>query len=67
MKTLANGAVTVVPDIAAITYSTARVPCDELRVPLEEKGIEVQTIGDCHAPRSVLASTRQGYQAGNAV
>jgi 2,4-dienoyl-CoA reductase-like NADH-dependent reductase (Old Yellow Enzyme family) len=62
-----NGAVTAIPDIAAITYSTARVPCDEMRAPLKEQGMDVQTIGDCHAPRSVLASTRQGYQVGNAL
>ncbi len=59
-----NGDVTVIEEVVAITYATARVPRDELRAPLTEQGIEVHTIGDCHAPRSVMAATRQGYQAG---
>ena len=57
-----NGEPVVVDDLAAITYSTARVPRDELRQPLEARGITVHTIGDCHAPNSVLAATRQGYR-----
>ena len=28
---------------------------------------DVVTIGDCHAPRSLLAATRQGYQVGNSL
>jgi hypothetical protein len=59
-----NGDVTVVSDIVAITYATARMPRDELKAPLVERGIAVTTIGDCHAPRSVLAATKHGYQAG---
>jgi hypothetical protein len=62
-----NGASQFLDDIAAITYSTARVPCDELRPDLESAGVQVLTIGDCHAPRSVLAATRQGYQVGNSL
>ena len=57
-----NGDITTLTDIAALTYSTARVPNDALKAPLQEQGIKVQTIGDCYAPRSVLASTRQGYR-----
>ena len=51
--------------IAAITYATARAPSDELRSPLAAEGFDVVTIGDCHAPRALLAATRQGYQVGN--
>ena len=29
--------------------------------------LNVITVGDCHAPRSVLAATRQGYQVGVAL
>ncbi len=54
-------------DIVAITYSTAREPNDQLLEPLQADGIEVLTVGDCHAPRSLLASTRQGYQIGKAI
>jgi len=53
--------------IAAITYATARAPSDELRSPLQAAGFDVVTIGDCHAPRSLLAATRQGYQVGNSL
>ncbi len=59
-----NGDVTVVPDIVAITYSTVRKPNDAMREPLQARHVDVQTIGDCHAPRSVLAATRHGYTAG---
>ena len=51
--------------IAAMTYATARAPSDELRSPLAAEGFDVVTIGDCHAPRSLLAATRQGYHVGN--
>ena len=59
-----NGDATIIDDLAAITYATARAPRDELRQPLENLGFDVQTIGDCHAPRSVIAATRQGHQVG---
>lgn len=49
-------------DIAALTYSTARRPNDALQAALLESGLDVRPIGDCYAPRSVLAATRQGYQ-----
>lgn len=62
-----NGDVTVLDDVVAITYATARVPNDELREPLEAAGIEVQLVGDCYAPRTVLAATRQGYSVGMAL
>ena len=57
-----NGDIATLTDIAALTYSTARVPNDALKAPLQERGIEVVTIGDCYAPRSVLAATRHGYR-----
>jgi hypothetical protein len=53
-----------VADIVAITYSTVRRPNDAMREPLQARHVDVQTIGDCHAPRSVLAATRHGYTAG---
>lgn len=62
-----NGLETVLEDIAAITYSTARVPADELKAPLEALGMPVLTLGDCHAPRSVLAATRQGYEVASSL
>jgi len=62
-----NQAETVLDDVVAITYATAREPNDELRWALEGRGCEVLTVGDCHAPRSVLASTREGYRVGMAL
>jgi len=62
-----SGAEHWLDEIVAITYSTARAPNDQLLKPLQAAGIEVLTIGDCHAPRSLLASTRQGYQVGNSI
>ena len=59
-----SGAEQVLGEIVSVTYSTARRPLDELQAPLEAQGLNVLTIGDCHAPRSVLAATRQGYQVG---
>ena len=57
-----NGREQVLSDIISITYSTARRPLDELQAPLEAEGLVVHSIGDCHAPRSVLAATREGYR-----
>jgi len=62
-----NGEATVIDNLVGISYATARVPRDELRAPLENEGIRVQTIGDCYAPRTVLAATRQGHKIGNLI
>ena len=59
-----NGDQTVVDGLAAITYATPRLSTVELLLPLQKLGIAVHTIGDCHAPRSVLAATREGHQIG---
>ena len=56
-----NGSSTVLTDVAAITYSTSRRPDLELMQPLLDAGIEVETIGDSRAPRTVLAATQEGY------
>jgi 2,4-dienoyl-CoA reductase-like NADH-dependent reductase (Old Yellow Enzyme family) len=59
-----SGREQILGDIVAVTFSTARTPLDQQRPLLEAKGLAVHTVGDCHAPRSVLAATRQGYQLG---
>lgn len=58
-----NGETAVIADVVAITYANARVPDDELLVPLEQLGIHVQAVGDCRVPGSVLEATRSGYEA----
>jgi thioredoxin reductase len=67
LRNVYNGDPTVLEDVAAVTYSTPRVPNDGLRAVLEAAGKEVHLAGDCHAPHSVLAATRQGYEVGMAV
>jgi hypothetical protein len=62
-----NGDSIELDNVAAVTFSTPRVPNDELRAAFETAGREVHLAGDCYAPRSVLAATRQGYEVGMAV
>jgi len=59
-----NGDITELEDVVAITYATPRIPNDELRPVLEAAGKTVIPVGDCHAPRGLLASTRQGFAVG---
>ena len=56
-----------IDDIAALTFATPRVPNDQLANPLRAEGFDVRVIGDCYAPRSVLAATREGHALGNAL
>tara|TARA_B100000780_G_scaffold278859_1_gene254078 strand:+ start:4246 stop:6228 length:1983 start_codon:yes stop_codon:yes gene_type:complete len=55
---------TKIDQITALTFATPRIPNDALLAPLLLRGFEVRTIGDCYAPRSVLAATREGHEAG---
>jgi hypothetical protein len=47
-----------------VTYSTPRQPNDADVPALRAAGLEVHVIGDCYAPRSLLAATREGYRTG---
>ncbi len=58
---------TDIDDVTLLTYSTPREPNDELLNPLRSDGLDVRVIGDCYAPRSVLAATREGHALGNAL
>ncbi|MCC5861319.1 MAG: NAD(P)-binding protein [Gammaproteobacteria bacterium] len=62
-----TGAPAVIEEVALFTYATPRAPNASLEKPLRERGLEVRLVGDCFAPRTVLAATREGYQAGMAV
>lgn len=57
-----NGRSRTLNDVVAMTYSTSRVPNDQLLMPLNDAAVEVITVGDCRAPRTVLAATREGYE-----
>jgi 2,4-dienoyl-CoA reductase-like NADH-dependent reductase (Old Yellow Enzyme family)/thioredoxin reductase len=59
-----NGDLVTIRDVVALTYATPRIPNDALLAPLRAAGLTVRTIGDCHAPRTVLAATREGHAAG---
>lgn len=60
-----NGDEYELDDIAAVTYSTHRLPNDDLVLPLRLRSIDTHLIGDCYAPRSVLAATSEGHDLGN--
>jgi thioredoxin reductase len=62
-----NGDPVEIDDVVLITFATARVPNDELLLPLRSAGITVHQVGDCYAPRSVLAATGDGHRAGLAI
>jgi 2,4-dienoyl-CoA reductase-like NADH-dependent reductase (Old Yellow Enzyme family)/thioredoxin reductase len=59
-----NGIAKDLTDISMITYSCSRTPNDELVKPLKDGGYNVVRVGDCFAPRSLLAATGQGFTVG---
>lgn len=62
-----TGAKIVIRNVAFFAYSTPRAPDIALAAPLRAAGIDVRLIGDCLAPRSVMAATSEGHAAGHAV
>ena len=56
-----------IDNVVLLTYATPRIPNDELAKPVRDAGIEVHLIGDCYAPRSVLAATSDGHRVGNLI
>jgi thioredoxin reductase len=62
-----NGEETRIEAVSLLAYATPRQPNDALLEPLRAAGVEVQVIGDCYMPRSVLAATAEGHRAGNAL
>jgi len=64
IRNVYNNAIEELQDISAITYSNARTPNDQLLQPLEDAGFDVVCVGDCFAPRSLLAATGQGFSVG---
>ncbi len=59
-----TGAAGEIADVALLTYSTPRRPNDELAGPLRDAGLDVRLVGDCYAPRNVMAATRDGHDVG---
>ena len=64
VRNVHTDALTVIRETALLTYATPRVPRLELLGQLRSKGLEVKLIGDCRAPRTVLAATSEGHAAG---
>jgi dimethylglycine catabolism A len=62
-----TGEKTVIRDVAFFAYSTPRAPAIALAAPLRAAGIDVRQIGDCLAPRTVMAATTEGHAAGHAL
>ena len=67
LRNVYNGALETLDSVTAVVHASSRVPNDGLREPLVAKGLEVIPIGDCKAPRSLMAATREGYDIANAL
>ncbi|HBW84459.1 MAG TPA: hypothetical protein DEF79_10520 [Gammaproteobacteria bacterium] len=65
LKNVYNSAVIDLNSVASVIHASSRLPNDALLEPLQKKGIEVITVGDCRAPRSLMAATREGYEIAN--
>lgn len=62
-----RGEKTVLRNVVFFAYATPRAPDIALAAPLRAIGIAVRLIGDCLAPRNVMAATAEGHAAGHAV
>lgn len=51
----------ILQDVACVTHASPRLPDLQWLAPLQALGLDVRLIGDCRAPRSVMAATRDGY------
>jgi hypothetical protein len=56
-----------IEDVVLLTYSTPRIADDSLAAPLADAGLEVHRVGDCYAPRSLMAATAEGHASGHAL
>ena len=62
VRNVYSGAVVSIGDVALLTHASSRIPNNELQGPLQEAGLSVVAVGDCRAPRSLLATTREAYE-----
>jgi 2,4-dienoyl-CoA reductase-like NADH-dependent reductase (Old Yellow Enzyme family) len=51
-------------DVALLCYSTPRAADDALARELTTMGVDVRLVGDCYAPRTLLAATAEGARVG---
>jgi 2,4-dienoyl-CoA reductase-like NADH-dependent reductase (Old Yellow Enzyme family) len=59
-----TGDLTWLDDVVVAAYSTPRAPRDETHSGLRALGLDVQFVGDCKVPRTLLAATSEGHAAG---
>lgn len=59
-----TGARTEIADVALLTYSTPRRPNDALARSLAGAAFPIHLVGDCYAPRTLLAATGDGHRVG---
>ena len=67
LRNVYNGALETLDSVTAVIHASSRVPNDGLREPLLAKELDIIPIGDCKAPRSLMAATREGYDIANAL
>ena len=65
LKNVYNNAVIDLDSVTSVIHASSRLPNDALLEPLQKKGVEVITVGDCRAPRSLMTATREGYDIAN--
>ena len=59
-----NGDEGKIEDVASLVYATPRAVRDNLAAELTARGIAVEAIGDCSAPRTMAAAIHEGHEAG---
>ena len=62
VRNVYSGVTSVIEDVVMLTHASSRLPNNELQWQLEAAGIPVTAVGDCRAPRSLLATTREAYE-----
>lgn len=67
VRNVYTGAASEIPDVALLTYATARAPDLRLFEPLRTEMSECHVIGDAYAPGTTMAATAQGHRIGNLI
>lgn len=62
-----NGDEATIEDVTMLAYATPRVVEEDLVRPLRDEGIPLHLIGDCQAPRQILAAINEGHGLGEAL
>ncbi len=65
VRNVYSGVTQDIDEVVAVAHASSRVPNSELQPLLEAAGIPVTAVGDCRAPRSLLATTREAYEVAN--